>query len=199
MTDLLRTFTPDLEVRSAAKGGDGRTIYGIAVPWAAPQRIDANLTEQFARGAFNHQIRAANRIWFSREHIALGGALIGSPTLMRDDAAGLYVELRASKTPLGDETLELVRDGALSHLSVAFRERQNRRLGHIVERVTADLREVAVTVQGAYGDLAAAAGVRSAAEQAAPAESGFECERLCCRAAGLEEARLVLAGLPALP
>jgi HK97 family phage prohead protease len=163
MTDTgvqYRSFSPDLEVRS---GGDGRTVYGIAVPYNAPTRIDDSLIEQFARGAFNHQMRAPNRVKFAREHVALGGELIGALSLMRDDAAGLYVEMRASKTPKGDETLELVRDGALNELSIMFRERQNRRLGGgVTERVKADLGEVAVVMAGAYGELAATAGVRSA-------------------------------------
>lgn len=158
-----RSFRPDLQVRS---GGDGRTIYGIAVPYDAPTRIDDSLTEQFARGAFNHQLNSPMRVKFSREHVLLGGTLIGAASAMRDDAAGLYVELRASKTPVGDETLELVKDGALNQLSVMFRERQNRRLpGGITERVTADLSEVAAVMQGAYGDLATAVGVRSATGQ----------------------------------
>lgn len=185
-TLLHRSFTPDLEVRSS---GDGRTIYGIAVPWEAPQRIDEQLTEQFARGAFNHQLRAANRVRVAREHVTLGGTLIGAMQAMRDDTAGLYVELRVSRTPVGDETLELVRDGALRDLSIGFRQRQNRRLpGGILERVTADLFEVAVVMAGAYGDLAAAAGVRSA-------DPGCSC------GAGrrLAEAAQVLAGLPVLP
>jgi uncharacterized protein len=199
MSDLIRTFTPDLEVRSAAKGGDGRTIFGIAVPYDSPQRIDDDLIEQFARGAFNHQLKAANRVRLSREHVQLGGALIGTTTLLRDDAAGLYWEARASKTPLGDETLELVKDGALSHLSIAFRERQNRRVPgtRITERVTADLGEVAVVLQGAYGDLAAAAGVRSAVADVIEPDP-FECMSPCCRTANLEAARMVLAGLPSL-
>lgn len=157
-----RSFHPDLQVRS---GGDGRTIYGIAVPYNAPTRIDDSLVEQFARGAFNHQLRDASRVKFAREHMLLGGTLIGAASLMRDDAAGLYVELRASKTPTGDETLELVRDGALNQLSVMFRERQNRRLaGGVTERVKADLHEVAVVMAGAYGELASAIGVRSLAD-----------------------------------
>lgn len=157
---LFRGFAPDLQVRS---GGDGRTIHGIAVPWNAPTRINENLVEQFARGAFNHQFGKPNRVRFAREHVLLGGTLIGAMTAMRDDAAGLYVELRTSRTPVGDETLELVKDGALDQLSIMFRERQNRKLaGGITERVKADLIEVAATVEGAYGELAAAAGVRSA-------------------------------------
>ena len=194
MNELLhRSFAPDLEVRS---GGDGRTIYGIAVPYEAPQRINDSLTEQFARGAFNHQLRAANRVKFAREHIPLGGTLIGKVVNMRDDAAGLYVELRASKTPLGDETLELVRDGALTDLSIGFRERQNRRVpGNILERVTADLFEVAVVMQGAYGALATAAGVRSAQENQ-PVSA--ECMRSCCQSANMEKARQILTSLPVL-
>lgn len=155
-----RSFVPDLEVRS---GGDGRTIYGIAVPYGAPTRIDDTLVEQFSRGAFNHQLRAPGRVKFAREHVLLGGSLIGAATLLRDDAAGLYGEFRVSRTPAGDETLELVKDQALDQLSIMFRERQNRKLGGgIVDRVKADLAEVAVVMMGAYGELAAAAGVRSA-------------------------------------
>jgi HK97 family phage prohead protease len=155
-----RSFVPDLEVRS---GGDGRTVYGIAVPYNAPTRIDDNLVETFARGAFNHQLAVPNRVKFAREHMLLGGTLIGAATLLRDDAAGLYGEFRVSRTPSGDETLELVRDRALDQLSVMFRERQNRRLaGGVTERVKADLGEVAIVMEGAYADKAAVAGVRSA-------------------------------------
>jgi|SRR5882757_3509 len=164
-TPLYRSFAPDLEVKH---GGDGRTVYGIAVPYNAPTRIDGELVEQFARGAFNHQVRDPGRVKFAREHVMLGGSLIGALSAMRDDAAGLYVEMRASRTPVGDETLELVKDGALDQLSIMFRERQNRRLaGGVTERVKAHLAEVAVVMEGAYGDLATAAGVRSAQVPAA--------------------------------
>lgn len=163
-----RSFSPDLEVRS---GGDGRTIYGIAVPYNAPARIDEVLVEQFARGAFNHQINKPSRVKFAREHVLLGGEVIGAASMLKDDAAGLYVELRAARTRKGDETLELVKDGALDQLSIMFRERQNRKLaGGVTERVTADLREVAVVMEGAYGELASAAGVRSRQIPVAAAE-----------------------------
>lgn len=156
---LYRSFTPDLEIRS---DGDGRTIRGIAVPWGKPTRIDSRLVEQFANGAANHQLRAPNRLDFAREHLNQGGTLIGPTKLLRNDAAGLYFEARASRTPMGDETVELVRDGALRHISVGFRERRNRRLpGGIVERVKADFFEIAVVRAGAYGDDAAITGVRS--------------------------------------
>lgn len=197
---LYRSFTPDLEVRA---GGDGRTIVGIAVPYDVDQRIDSRLVERFARGAFNEQIRAAvervrgvgmpaNRVPFAREHMARGGTLIGTTRVLRDDAAGLYGEWRVSATPSGDETLELVRDGALSQLSIGFREGHNRRSrGGVTERVTAELREVAVVMEGAYGEQALVSAVRQA---------GCMCG--CHDGDGrgrLEEAKRVTAALPMLP
>lgn len=161
---LYRSFTPDLEVRS---GGDGRTIHGIAVPYGRTINVPSEgIRERFARGAFNHQLRAFNRVSFAREHLPLGGTLIGPVKMLRDDAAGLYFEARASKTPMGDETLELVRDGALREISVGFRERRNRTVsdqgGPITERVKADATEIAVVRAGAYGQQGAVAtGVRS--------------------------------------
>jgi Escherichia/Staphylococcus phage prohead protease len=161
MTDYqYRSYQPDLQVRS---GGDGRTIMGIAVPYQARTRISESRVEEFTRGAFNHQINAPQKVKFAREHILLGGELIGAASLLRDDAAGLYVELRTSKTPKGDETLELVRDGALNQLSIMFSERQIRRAGAgVVQVLKAHLGEVAVVMEGAYADQAAVVGVRSA-------------------------------------
>lgn len=154
-----RSYVPHLEIRAS---GGGRTVFGIAVPYNAPTRINDNLVEQFARGAFDHQIAAPRSVKFAREHVALGGQLIGAATMLRDDPAGLYVEMRTAATPAGEETLELIKEGALDQLSIAFQERHNRRLaGGVVERVKANLREVAVVLEGAYGQLAAAAGVRS--------------------------------------
>lgn len=198
---IYRSFPPDLEVRS---GGDGRTVHGIAVPWESPQRIDDMLTEQFARGAFNHQLAAPQRVRFSREHLDLGGSLIGVAKTLRDDAAGLYVELRTSKTPVGDETLELIKDGALPQLSVGFRERRNRRVPGttVTERVEANLFEVAATLQGAYGDLAAIGGVRSRngghGSVDVPLEYCPECVH-CTTPARLDEAQQIRSALPALP
>ena len=158
-----RQIEADLEVRSS---GDGRTVYGLAVPYGLPQRVEHNLIEQFARGAFAEQVRAPHRVRFTRDHLQQGGSLIGVLTMMRDDPSGLYIEARISRTTVGDETLELIRDGALRHLSIGFQERQNRpirtKLGPGVERVTARLVEVSSVLQGAYGDHAVAAGVRSA-------------------------------------
>lgn len=195
MDEFTRTFTPELEIRSAAQGGDGRTIVGIAVPFARPQRIDARLVEQFSRGAFNHQLRAAHRVPFTREHMMLGGTLIGRTVELRDDAAGLWGAWRVSATATGDETLALVKDGALRELSIMFREDRNRRLPDgTTDRVKAHLKEVAVVTQGAYGEHAAVAEVRSHQGQ------GCVCGGCTCGEVGrLAQAEQILATLPVLP
>jgi HK97 family phage prohead protease len=45
---------------------------------------------------------------------------IGRPLKMEEDEKGLYVEARISKTAKGDEILELIKDGAISEMSIAY-------------------------------------------------------------------------------
>lgn len=195
-TEQFRTFEPDLEVRSS---GDGRTVVGIAVPYDREQRINASLTESFTRGAFAHQAKAAHRVPFTRDHMSHGGKLIGKTTLLREDAAGLYGEWRVSKTPTGDETIELVRDGALDQLSIGFREvasGNTRKPNGTVVRTKAHLTEVAVVMDGAYGDGAVVTGMRHADPMACS-----ECGQLLGvepEAGRLRQAEQVLASLPLL-
>lgn len=152
MTLFTRAFEgADLELRDEA-AGDGWTVRGIAVPWATPTRIDANLTEEFVRGAFSAQVPHASRVMLARGHMPQGGALIGRLTLMRDDTAGLYVEGRISATDAGSETRTLIADGVLDRFSIGFREGRNRRAAGVVQRVSADLREVAIVPNPAYAD-----------------------------------------------
>lgn len=193
-----RTFSPLLEVRSAAKGGDGRTIEGIAVPFLRRQRIDANLTEQFAPGAFDHQIRAAHRIAFTRDHMSQGGTLIGRAIELRNDALGLWGAFRVSATTAGDETLALVADGALSELSVGFRaQKDHREPDGTITRVRADLVEVSVVLAGAYGAGATIMAVRSADQGGDLSERGETTWRPEPRR--VDQVAALLAALPALP
>ncbi|GEL17683.1 HK97 family phage prohead protease [Pseudonocardia asaccharolytica] len=184
MTELRRMFNAALEIRSPAQGGDGRIVEGIAVPYGVAMRIDADLVEQFAPGAFAHQIAAAHRVRFRRDH----WQLIGRTLELREDAAGLWGAWQVARTAAGDDTLALIEGGALTDLSIGFRERQNRRLPDgTIERVTADLREVSVVDEGAYGEHATIAGVRAAAGD------GDAVERV-----GLAECAQILGRLPVL-
>lgn len=193
-----RTFSPLLEVRSSAKGGDGRTIEGIAVPFLRRQRIDAQLTEQFAPGAFDHQIRAVHRIAFTRDHMSQGGTLIGRAIELRNDALGLWGAFRVSATSAGDDTLALIADGALSELSVGFRaQKDHREPDGTITRVRADLVEVSVVLAGAYGEGAQIMAVRSADQGGDVAERGSTTWRPEPRR--IDQVAALLAGLPALP
>lgn len=158
----IRSFAPDLEVLPRTRGGDGRTVTGILVPYGVRQRISPTLEEMFRRGSANHQLRAPNRMKFSRGHLRQGGILIGRAVELRDDAAGLWGALRASATPDGDETLTLIEDGALDELSIGFRTRQDKRHPDgLVERTRVDILETAAVIEGAYGRKARVTGLRS--------------------------------------
>jgi HK97 family phage prohead protease len=159
MTSILtRSTVVDLQIRS---GGDGRTIEGRAVPYGVDQIIDDRLTESFRMGAFAHQIRAANRVKLSRGHISSGGAVIGRGATLEERDDGLYGSWLVSATPMGDETLQLVADGVLDELSIGFRAvRSHRRGDGVVVRTRADLVEVAVVIEGAYGRGALVTAVR---------------------------------------
>jgi HK97 family phage prohead protease len=146
----------DLDVR-VKRGADGEpegVVEGIAVPWDKPTKIYDGLIEEFARGAFDQQIARPQSVFLARDHMPRGGALIGRLTAMRNDAAGLWVSGRVSKTPVGLETLTLLGDGVLDSFSIGFVEGKNslRQAGkdEITRRETAGLREVAIVPHPAY-------------------------------------------------
>lgn len=150
---LTRATAADLVIRS-----DGRTIVGVAVPWDQPATVSDNgrtsYVEQFARGAFARSIAERGaRIPFLAHHQRQAMPL-GKVTLLREDPQGLYMEARVSKTSAGDEALELVRDGALSGLSVSFAaiptgEKWSRDRSSVV-RSEVRLREISAVAIGAY-------------------------------------------------
>lgn len=153
-----RAYELDMEVRA---DGDGRTVCGICVPYNVEQRINAGLTEVFVRGAFRNVVRAAHRVKFLVGHDA-SSLPIGRATLLREDENGLYGEFKVSATERGTEVLELIRDGALSELSVGFVPLQDKRRNDgVIERITAHLAEVSAVTFGAYGAAAAVTGVRA--------------------------------------
>lgn len=170
--------TPELEVLTRAKGGDGRTVTGILVPYGRAQQITPTMREMIRRGAAVHQINTPRRMKFAREHLKFGGTLIGRAHELRDDAAGLWGALRAAPTPAGDEALTLVEEGALDELSIGFRAvRDKHHPDGLIERVRIDVMETALVVQGAYGRAARVTGLRSAADdQPAPDEDQHEHE-----------------------
>jgi HK97 family phage prohead protease len=148
---LLRAFQTDFEVRA-----DGRTVYGIAVPYDQAAEIreynGARFTEIFRRGAFARTIaERASRIKLLLNHNRQA-LPVGRADVLREDGQGLYAEFRVSSTEAGDEALTLASDGTLDAFSIGFepvrdnwsKDRKN------VERLEAKLLEVSLVAVPAY-------------------------------------------------
>lgn len=155
-----RQFATELETRSVSK----RLVGGIVVPYGVDQRIDAALTERFESGAFTHQFRAASRVGLYHLHSNQPGSLqLGKATEFRDDPKGLWAEFRiVDESAYGDHYLALVREGALRQWSIGFTPERTRNDGRTVVYTKASVFETALVPEGAYGELASVAQVRSA-------------------------------------
>lgn len=161
MTLLLRSTTGPLAVRDTS---EGRTIFGIAVPFGVPAEVDdgyGRFTEEFERGAFARSIeQRGSKVKLFASH-ELRRFPIGRAARLEERPEGLWGEFVVSRTRDGDEALELVRDGAVDSFSVGFSPVKEKRRGSTVVRTEVALREVSLVAFPAYPD-ALVAGVRSA-------------------------------------
>ena len=147
MSVLLRSFGNELHVRDE---GDGRTLTGLCVPYDVEVRI-GRYVESFAAGAFDGTDPA--QVPLTATHPRDGATLpIGRALALRDLPDGLWGDFRVSKTSAGDDVLELVRDGAVTGLSVGFVPVTDRGIeaGGRVVRERATLDHVAVVRVPAY-------------------------------------------------
>jgi uncharacterized protein len=153
-------------------GGDGRTIEGPLLPWGVEARVldrGRMVVETFQRGALAGADPA--RVPLTATHPRDAGTLpIGVTVELEERADAAYGAWRVSKTALGDEVLELARDGVPLGLSVGFLEipggsrwSPDRRR---VTRTRAQLDHVAVVRVPAYAG-AGVVGVRAALQPAA--------------------------------
>ena len=151
---LHREFAADLTV------GDGRTVDVRVVPYG--ERITHNdglggvpkgvpYEEEWAMGAFSHQLNAANRVLANYEHQTGIAGIIGHGLVLREEKDGLYGSFKIHATAVGDTALELIREQVLSGVSLeAIPRKAVRTAAGVVRRVKADLRAVAFTRFGAY-------------------------------------------------
>jgi HK97 family phage prohead protease len=160
----LRSFTTGLQVRD---DGDGRTLVGVAAPYGTPVTIhEAGRTyvETFVRGAFADDTADPGAIPLTARHPGSNDVLpIGRTVSLREEHDGLHGEWHVSDTTFGTEVLTLVRDGAITGLSVGFVEHTDRWSAdrRTVQRVRAHLDHVAVVRVPAY-PAARIAAVRAA-------------------------------------
>lgn len=110
---LSRSYAADLELR----GGDGRTLVGLAAPFNAPAEIfeaGHRFSETIAPGAFARTIQQrSGKVPLFAVHDTTRKLPLGPVRSMVEAVDGLRIEARISKTQAGDEVLELIQDGAL--------------------------------------------------------------------------------------
>jgi HK97 family phage prohead protease len=210
---MVRSYEVDDFEIERADGGDGRTITVQAVPYNVAVDIPSEgIRERFAPGAFAHQIPAIHRVQATYLHQSQGGEVIGRLHTGQELASGLRVSMRISNTTRGNDTLELVRDRAITQVSIGFRaKRAWSKLGSdgVTERTRADLFEVSLVPEGAYRGHATVQGIRSltdALREGADVEfEGLETEdetsvdELRAEGMSVEEARALVRAIPLLP
>lgn len=92
--------------------GDGRTIVGYAAAFGNVDRVK----DVIEPGAFAKTISENRRIKVGYNHFHM----IGRPMDMVEDEKGLLTESRISDTPTGNEVLQLVKDGVVDAMSIAY-------------------------------------------------------------------------------
>lgn len=143
------------EVSVTLDEGDGRTLVARLVPYNEVATVSDGMgpyKERFIPGAFNAQLRAPSRIkaFLNFRHRQGIADQIGHATEIDDQPDGLHGKLRVLNTPGGDTALELYRAGELTKLSIEFENRKSRKVGGVIERVSARLLGVALVPEGAY-------------------------------------------------
>jgi len=118
---------PILEVKTAA-GGE-RIVEGYVSTFDA---VDLG-GDVVLPGAFDASLAGGRRVPFLRGHDH--NAVLGTTLSLRADHYGLHGRFKLSRTPLGDETYQLLKDGALDSFSIGY-------LPDVSERRTDGVREL---------------------------------------------------------
>lgn len=133
-------ITRSFEIR--ATDTETREVSGVAVPFNDTIDIGGGMKEKFAPGAID--INANVKLF--RDH----KDIIGVVTKMSEDQNGLNITAKISETVLGNETLNLVKDGAIRSFSVGFIPVTDVKEGNTIIRKKVDLKEVSLVAFPAY-------------------------------------------------
>lgn len=143
------------EVAVSLAEGDGRTLVSRLVPYNEVAVVDDGrgpYKERFVPGAFNAQLRAADKIkaFLNYRHRQGIGDQIGHARQIMDRTDGLHGELKVLDTATGETALQLYHAGVLDRLSIEFVSRKHRLVDGVVERLDARLVGIALVPEGAY-------------------------------------------------
>ena len=106
-----------LNIRAASEKGKGWEFDALAVPWDTPDEIAPGIKEIIPRDA----LTTSDTIKLRFEH----ADTIGRVTEAHSETDGLYITGRISDTALGRDVRTLLLDGAITGLSIGFRQTQD--------------------------------------------------------------------------
>ena len=156
-----------------------REVSGIAVPYNDTIDIGGGLKERFEKGAID--LNADVKLFRDHE------AIIGKVVELREEDNGLHIRAKISETQLGNETLELVKDGAIRSFSVGFIPLKDEKQDRTIVRKKVDLKEVSLVAFPAY-DKAAVMAVRENKEE----NSNMEIQNTTDTSADIAEVRTAI-------
>ena len=151
MTNMI---TRDFEIRES--NSETREVSGVAVPFNDTIDIGGGMKEKFAPGA----VDLTSNVKLFRDH----KDIIGVVTNMSEDENGLNITAKISETSLGNETLNLVKDGAIRSFSVGFIPVTDVKEDKTIIRKKVNLKEVSLVAFPAY-DKAEVLSVREETNQ----------------------------------
>ena len=147
-------ITRSFEIR--ATDTELRTVEGLAVPYNDTIDIGGGWSERFEKGAID--LNANVKLFRDHEDI------IGVVTEMTESDEGLMIKAKISETVLGNETLNLVKDGAIRSFSVGFIPVTDVKKDKTIIRTKVNLKEVSLVAFPAY-DKAEVLSVREETNQ----------------------------------
>ena len=147
-------ITRSFEIR--ATDTELRTVEGLAVPYNETIDIGGGWSERFEKGA----VDLTANVKLFRDH----NDIIGVVTEMKESDEGLMIKAKISETVLGNETLNLVKDGAIRSFSVGFIPVTDEKKDKTIIRKKVNLKEVSLVAFPAY-DKAEVLSVREETNQ----------------------------------
>lgn len=146
--------------------GNGRTVFGIAVPFGQEAEVDDGYGpyhERFEFGAFARTIRErGDKVKLFAVHSAARKLPIGRAVDLSEQPDGLHASFDVANTRDGDDAIELVRSGTVDSFSIGFRPMRERQDKDVTVRTEVSLTEVSLVGVPAYSG-ALVGGVRSGA------------------------------------
>jgi uncharacterized protein len=133
-------ITRSFEIR--ATDTEKREVSGVAVPFNETIDIGGGWSERFEKGA----VDLNSDVKLFRDH----KEIIGRVTEMEESDEGLLIRAKISDTVLGNETLNLVKDGAIRSFSVGFIPVVDEKKEKTIVRKKVDLKEVSLVAFPAY-------------------------------------------------